>query len=65
MIILCLDYNQVWPRNFHPKFCDMINKEIVLPGFINYDDNFGGTPDGLARVKEPIAAPTAATTSGH
>ena len=30
-------------------FCDMINTEIILPGFINYDDNFGGTPDGLAR----------------
>lgn len=30
-------------------FSDMVNAEIVTPGFINYDNNFGGTPDGLDR----------------
>lgn len=29
-------------------FSDMLNKEIINVGFINYDDNFGGTPDGIS-----------------
>jgi len=32
-------------------FSDMLNKEIVNVGFINYDDNFGGTPDGISHDK--------------
>lgn len=32
-------------------FSDMLNKEIVNPGFINYDNNFGGTPDGISHDK--------------
>jgi hypothetical protein len=32
-------------------FSDMLGKEIVNVGFINYDDNFGGTPDGISHDK--------------
>lgn len=41
-----------WGNSFEGEaievFSDMLNKEIINVGFINYDDNFGGTPDGIS-----------------
>lgn len=41
-----------WGNSFEGEaielFSDMLNKEIINVGFLNYDDNFGGTPDGIS-----------------